>query len=76
MSPEQCKMARAGLGLGVRDLAALADVSTNTITRLERGEELKEGTLVAIQKALEDTGVDFMEKADGSIGVMLKPSKK
>ena len=38
MTPEQCRMARAGLGLGVRELAAAADVSTNTIARLERGE--------------------------------------
>ena len=40
MTPQQCRMARVGLGLGVRELAELADVSTNTISRLERGESL------------------------------------
>ena len=59
MTPEQCKMARAGLGLGVRELADLAKVSTNTITRLESGEQLKERTLDAIRAALESGGVEF-----------------
>ncbi len=59
MTPEQCKMARAGLGLGVRELADLAKVSTNTITRLEGGEQLKERTLDAIRAALESGGVEF-----------------
>ena len=30
----QCKMARAALGWGVRDLATAAQVSTQTVTRL------------------------------------------
>ena len=59
MTPEQCKMARAGLGLGVRELADMAKVSTNTITRFERGEPLKERTLDAIRAALESAGVEF-----------------
>ena len=59
MTPEQCKMARAGLGLGVRELADMAKVSTNTITRFERGEPLKERTLDAIRAALESGGVEF-----------------
>ncbi len=59
MTPEQCKMARAGLGLGVRELADIAKVSTNTITRFERGEPLKERTLDAIRAALESGGVEF-----------------
>ncbi len=59
MTPEQCKMARAGLGLGVRELADLAKVSTNTITRREGGEQLKERTLDAIRAALESGGVEF-----------------
>jgi transcriptional regulator with XRE-family HTH domain len=55
----QCKMARVALGLGVRELATLASVSPNTIARLERGEEMRESTLAAIQRALEDAGVEF-----------------
>jgi len=43
----------------VRELADLAKVSTNTITRLEGGEQLKERTLDAIRAALESGGVEF-----------------
>ena len=59
MTPEQCKMARAGLGLGVRELADMAKVSTNTITRFEGGEPLKERTVDAMRAALEAAGVEF-----------------
>jgi transcriptional regulator with XRE-family HTH domain len=52
-------MARAALGLGVRDLAELAKVSPDTIARLERGEELRERTVDAIRSALEAAGVEF-----------------
>lgn len=61
-------MARAGLNLGVRELAALAKVSPTTITRLESGEELKERTVDAIQAALETLGAHFVEG-----GVILEP---
>lgn len=57
--PVQCRMARAALGLGVRELAAAAKVSVDTVARFERGEELKERTVDAIQRALEAAGVEF-----------------
>ena len=59
MNAQQCRMARAGLGLGVRELAAAADVSTNTIARLERGEHLYPRTVEIIRTALEAAGVVF-----------------
>ncbi|RWC04727.1 MAG: transcriptional regulator [Mesorhizobium sp.] len=59
MSPAQCRMARAALLLGVRELSKSADVSTNTITRFERGEDLKPRTVAAIRTALEAAGVEF-----------------
>ena len=71
MTPEQCKMARAGLGLGVRELADMAKVSTNTISRLERGEPLMERTIDAIRAALESAGVEFIN--GDAPGVRLKP---
>jgi transcriptional regulator with XRE-family HTH domain len=52
-------MARAALKLGVRELAAAAKVSTNTITRFERGEPLQERTVDAIRTALENAGIEF-----------------
>jgi len=59
MLPVQCRMARAALGLGVRELAAAAKVATDTVTRFERGEELKRRTIDALQLALESAGVEF-----------------
>jgi transcriptional regulator with XRE-family HTH domain len=52
-------MARAALGLGIRELAASAKVSMDTVARFERGEELKERTVEALQRALEEAGVEF-----------------
>ncbi|MGP0089101.1 MAG: hypothetical protein ACLPKB_03960 [Xanthobacteraceae bacterium] len=52
-------MARAALGLGVRELAAAAKVSIDTVARFERGDELKERTIDALRTALEAAGVEF-----------------
>jgi transcriptional regulator with XRE-family HTH domain len=57
--PVQCRMARAALGLGVRELAVAAKVSIDTVARFERGDELKERTIDALQRALEAAGVEF-----------------
>jgi transcriptional regulator with XRE-family HTH domain len=70
----QCRMARAALGLGVRDLAKDADVSTNTITRFERGEDLYPRTIEAIRTALESAGVEFIPENGGGAGVRLRKS--
>ena len=45
--------------LGVRELAQAAAVSSDTISRFERGETLKSTTVQAIQPALESAGVEF-----------------
>lgn len=60
MTPAQCRMARAGLGLAVRDLAALAGVPAAVITRLERGEALQAGMADSIRQALEAAGAEFI----------------
>ena len=60
LSANQCRMARAALGLGIRDLAHLADVSPNTVARLERGENLHPRTLEYLQGAFEAEGVTFL----------------
>jgi transcriptional regulator with XRE-family HTH domain len=65
----QCRMARAALSLGVRDVARLAEVSTNTVTRLEAGEEVKPATVVKIATALEALGLEFFGEDSGSAGV-------
>ncbi|MCU0907165.1 MAG: helix-turn-helix domain-containing protein [Rhodobacteraceae bacterium] len=72
MDAVQCKMARAATGLGVRDLAAAAGVSPDTVARLERGEALREATVAAIRAALEAAGVEFIPQNGGGRGVRLR----
>jgi transcriptional regulator with XRE-family HTH domain len=55
----QCRMARVALGWGVRELAAAAKVSPDTVARFERGDELKERTVDSLRQALEAAGVEF-----------------
>ena len=74
--PVQCRMARAALGLGVRELAAAAKVSVDTVARFERGEELKARTIEALQRTLEGAGVEFIDENGGGPGVRLKKSTK
>ena len=61
-------MARVALGIGVRELAARAKVAQDTISRLERGEQLKERTIDAIRSSLEAAGIEFLDNG----GVRLK----
>ena len=72
--PVQCKMARAALGLGVRDLALVSDVSTDTITRFEKGEALRRRTVDALRSALETAGVEFIAENGGGAGLRLRKS--
>lgn len=71
MNNLQSKMARVGLGWGVRDLAAQAGVAPDTIARLERGEELKDSTLKTIRIALERAGVAFVDDSPTRTGVLV-----
>ncbi|MGI4797491.1 MAG: hypothetical protein ACRYG8_26280 [Janthinobacterium lividum] len=68
-------MARAALQLGVREVASLAQVSPNTIARLERGEGLLPRTVGIIRTALEAAGVEFIEENGGGPGVRLRVSE-
>lgn len=80
MLPIQCRMARVALNLGVRDLATLAQVSTNTVTRFEAldrdetpaGPSLKPRTVDAIRTALEAAGIIFIDQNGNGPGVRLR----
>ena len=72
MTPVQCKMARVALDISVRDLAKLAKVSPNTISRFERREELRAATVDAIRASLEKSGILFIsDNIFGGPGVRL-----
>ena len=70
-SPVQSKMARAALGWGIRDFARIAKVSTDTVSRLERGELLKQRTLYDLRTAFEAVGIEFID--DNGVRLMAKP---
>jgi DNA-binding XRE family transcriptional regulator len=67
----QCKMARAALRIGMRELAARALVSPDTLFRLEKGQRLHQRTVIAVREALQDAGVELLP--DG--GVRLRPPR-
>jgi transcriptional regulator with XRE-family HTH domain len=68
----QCKMGRAAVGLGVRELADAAAVSPETVVRFEGGETLRPRTISAIRAALEAAGVEFIAENGGGPGVRLR----
>jgi len=72
MKPVQLKMARAALGLGVRELAELTGITANTISRIENGSDAKQSTITAIRQALESAGVIFIPSNGNGPGVRLR----
>lgn len=68
----QIRMARAALKWGVRDLAEKAQVSPNTVTRIEADNGANSSTLSALQRALEAAGVEFIAENGGGPGVRLR----
>jgi len=57
--PAQLRMGRAAVRWGIRELAAKAGVSPNTVARIENGADAKQSTMDALQRALEVAGVEF-----------------
>src|SRR5215470_12867782 len=76
LRPIQCRMARTALGMGVRELAAAAKVSVDTVARFERGEDLKERTIDALQRALEAAGIILIDENGGWPGVRLRKRQR
>ena len=72
MTVVQCRMARAALGIGIRELATMAEVSPNTVSRFERGEALYGRTVEALQAAFEAAGVIFIDENGEGPGVRLR----
>ncbi len=68
----QVRMARAALGWDVRELANKADVTPNTISRIENGGDALASTLEKIQNVLGEAGVIFIDEDDEGPGVRLR----
>ena len=68
----QLRMARAASRLSVRELAQIAEVAPNTVTRIEGGLPANTATLRAIQRALEGAGIEFIDENGCGPGVRLR----
>ena len=69
MTPEQVRMARGALRLGVRDLAELAGVSFTTVSRFETEKGgLQHSTAEAIRRAFEAKGSQFLDNGQVATG--------
>ncbi len=71
----QVRMARAALGWGVRELANKADVTPNTVSRIENGGDALASTLEKIRNVLGEAGVIFIDEDDEGPGVRLRKQR-
>ena len=72
ITPVQSKMARAALGLGIRDFAELAGVGVSTIQRFENGTgDLSDAKIAELQAVFEQAGIEFIPENGGGAGVRL-----
>jgi DNA-binding XRE family transcriptional regulator len=72
MNGAQLRMARAALKMTVRDLGLAADVSPDTVVKMEAGGAVKAKTTAKVQAALEAAGIAFIERNGGGLGVRMK----
>ncbi|RJE85459.1 helix-turn-helix domain-containing protein [Paracoccus onubensis] len=73
MTPEQCRAARAIIGISQDELAARSEVAKATIAAFELGQRQPYArTLAAIRTTLEFAGVIFIEENGDGPGVRLK----
>lgn len=64
ITPQQMRMARAGLGWTLIDLAQKAEVNPNTLSRYERGLDTMVSILRKAESALRQAGVQITENGD------------
>jgi predicted transcriptional regulator len=63
LSRGQVRAARGFVGWSIRDLSKIAGVAVNTVSRFENGAaDAQMETLVRIQTAFEDAGVEFPDE--------------
>ena len=76
MTPSQCRAARSLLDMTQSQLANAADLGLSTVVDFERERRLvSEEAAIALRRALETAGVEFIDENGGGPGVRLKSSK-
>lgn len=79
MTPGQARAARALLKLGVREVADMAKITPNTVSRIEQDNAGPRGpqpvTIEAIRRVYETAGVQFIPENGGGAGVRLAKPK-
>lgn len=68
IGPVHLRMARAGLGWNLQDLANRAGINPNTISRFEAGNDILSRKLQRLEAALVEAGVVFIDEG-GTLGV-------
>jgi len=74
----QIKAARALVGMTATRLAELSGVAYTTVVRIESSDGIPSGqvkTLSAVQKVLEEAGVEFIGTSEDGAGVRWKSQK-
>ena len=72
----QIKAARALIGMTASKLAELSGVAYTTVVRMESASGIPSGqvkTLDALQKVLEEQGIEFIGTPENGAGVRWKP---
>ena len=77
LSPMQCRMGRAALEWTAAELAKRSKVGVTTISRFESGlTSPTHSTLAAMQRTMEEGGVEFIPENGGGAGVRLRERSK
>lgn len=73
MTPQQCKAARAMLDLTQPALATLSNLGLSTVVDFERSRRpVSAEAVAALREALESSGIEFIAKNGGGVGVRMK----
>ncbi|HEY0838237.1 MAG TPA: helix-turn-helix domain-containing protein [Azospirillum sp.] len=73
ISPAQCRGARGMLGWKQGDLGEAAGVTRQTVLDFERGARTPHrNNLLAIRRALEEAGIEFIPENGGGAGVRFR----
>lgn len=73
----QIRAARALLGWSQQDLADKSLLSETAVLKLETQQaDTRTSTIIKVRKSLEDAGIEFITRADGALGVVLKAASK